>query len=986
MYRRNEFLNSRFYSALFILAVLLFSLIIPTQPRVSANINPVEVSPGSYMPPSPARTRFGNTPLLFEANKGQMDEDAKFVSRGKGYTVYLSGSEAVFSLKVPSDGSRKEGRAAKSDVLRMKFAGANTKPVITGETEAITKTNYYIGKKSFENVPNYGRVKYQNLYSGIDAIFYGDKENQLEYDFVVAPNSDPAQIRLNFEGAESLAVNERGDLVVRTANTELIQQRPFSYQEIEGQKHEVTSRYVLSDRNSVKFELGEYDQSKHLVIDPAVQYLTYIGGSLADTVSDIDADREGNAYITGEVNSLDFPVPNSRQARNESGIYVSKIDPSGQTILFNTFLDGSRSDGDFATSLAVSAAGDVYIASTVESTNYPTTAGSFQPNKSLCIPLFQCLFNSEAVVTKLNANGIIVYSTYLGGPRADVVGDIAVDSAGRAYVTGHTLSSPGFPKKNEFQGLGSGVIADAFLTVFNTDGSDIIYSTGLGGNSTDVANAIALDADDNAYITGMTGSDGTFPVKNPFQASNGGGKDAFVAKFNPFAVGSASLVYSTLLGGGGRDEGLAIAVNSNGLAHITGVTESFDYPLKNPFRSTNQISEASEAFVTVLDPTGSQLVNSSFLGGSDEDRGTGIAVRNDDVIFVAGATLSSDFPVSQAFQATRSGQEDAFITKLRFGTGIMWSSYLGGNRSELETDLAVEGNFVWVAGLTFSNNLATTPGVIRPTSNAADNDTIDGFVAKIFDTSVDSVGVFRPASTFLITQSTTTILSQTATFTTQMNGQKGVSGDWEGDGIDSIGSFTNGTWKLRNLTFPVIVVAPTFGIRTVTFGVSGDLPVPGDWNGDGVDTPGVFRPSTGQFILTDSTDLNPSTFRDLTRANFGTAGDLPISGDWDGDGKDSVAVYRPSTGETFFTDDDLSTGQSAVLNPAISFVAFLGIAEDLPFAGDWDGDGKDSLAFFRPSTTEMILTDDNVNLRAVFLFGQSTDQPIAGDWDGKPNP
>jgi hypothetical protein len=256
----------------------------------------------------------------------------------------------------------------------------------------------------------------------------------------------------------------------------------------------------------------------------------------------------------------------------------------------------------------------------------------------------------------------------------------------------------------------------------------------------------------------------------------------------------------------------------------------------------------------------------------------------------------------------------------------------------------------------------------------------------MLDTHVDSVGVFRPASSFFLTQSTTAVVSQQATFTSALSGQKGVSGDWDGDGQDGIGTFSGGTWKVRDINFPLFALPAPFGIKTITFGAAGDLPVVGDWDGDGIDTPGVFRPSTGQFTLTDSTATNPPFTRNPAKVNFGTAGDLPIAGDWDGDGKDSIAVYRPSTGETFFTNADVQSGQGGTLNPGIDFIAFLGIAEDLPFAGDWNGDGKESLGLWRPSTTEMILSDDNINLRAVFLFGQSTDLPVAGDWDGKPNP
>jgi hypothetical protein len=979
MYRRNEISNVKYYSALSILAGLLFSLGISTQPKISAH-DERDVAGSLKGGATPARSAYGKTPLLFEANRGQTDSRAKFISHGKGCTLFLGGTEAVFSLETLDP--------ANNDILRMRFAGANQASDVEGSGDAVTRTNYYKGKKWFENIPNYSRVTYSNLYKGVDAIFYGSAENQLEYDFVVAPGGDAGQIELGFEGAKNISINDEGELVIKTANAQLVHQKPYTYQEIEGQRHEIASRYVLSSDKTVKFETAEYDRSKTLVIDPKIGYLTYVGGSLGDEIHSIKLDAAGNAFVAGRTFSLDFPTPGSRSSANKSGIFVSKIAPDGQDLLFTTFLDGSDHEGftvfqATGTEIALGPGGNVFVAGVTSSSDFPVSDNAYQKVRLCSRQYGSCTFDEEAFVTKLSPAGNIVYSTYLGGRHDDKANGIAVDSAGRAYVTGMTDSGVTFPTKNEFQG--TGVFAyneDAFLTVFKADGSDILYSTGLGGSGVDVANDIAIDSENNVYIGGETGST-NFPLKNAFQTTNRGNGDAFVAKFNTSNSGNASLQYSTFLGGTGFDEVNGITVDSDGKAHVAGETASTNFPLTNPLRSINQ---GGEAFVTVMGEFGNSIEASTFLGGGGADLANDIEIDEFEAIYITGTTNSTNYPLALPFQSTLGGQTDAFVTKFKFGAGILSSSYLGGSNFERGFSIALQNKRVlFVAGNSFSADLPTTPGVLKETNT---NNIANGFIARILDTHLDSVGVFRPGSTFLLTQSTTNVVSQQATFTSALSGQRGVAGDWDGDGADSIGTFSNGSWTVRNFNFPLFALPPPFGIKNITFGAANDLPVVGDWNGDGIDTPGVFRPGTGQFTVTDSTATNPAFSLGVTRVNFGDAGDLPIAGDWDGDGKDSVAVYRPGTGETFFTNADISNKFAPIvtLSPGIDFVAFLGVAEDLPFAGDWNGDGVDSLGLWRPSTTEMILSDDNVGLRAVFPFGLGTDQPIAGDWDGKPNP
>ncbi|MCD9186404.1 MAG: SBBP repeat-containing protein [Pyrinomonadaceae bacterium] len=966
--------NAKFFAALAVLSSLFFSTLVP---NVSAETNETPTVSDANQS---IQKDYGKMSLLFEENKGQTDSRAKFVSRGKGYTLYLAESEAVFSLKVnqtdeTEEISFKEPKTKDqrpktfSENLKMQFVGANKKPHISGESEAVTKTNYYIGKKRFENLANYRQINYNGLYHGIDAVFYGNKNNQLEYDFKIAPNADADQITLNFDGAKELKLDENGDLIAKTENAELVQQKPVAYQIINGERKEVAVGYKLSTNheqrttNKVSFSLGNYDKSQTLIIDPVLEYWTYIGGTALDRINEVAADEQGNAYIVGDTASLNFHGQ-TRDDNDKDGVFVAKLNADGTDFVYLTFLEGNNDDGGFG--IALDAANNAYV-SGFASHGFPTTPGAFSTVTG--INFF------DAFAAKLDGNGNLVYATYIGGTSAADTGfDIAVDSAGKAYVVGDTNSGITFPQRNRYQGCGYGYYNshDGFLTVINASGSDLTYSTCIGGALVeDQAFGVAVDSANNAYVAGFTKGE-NFPTKNAFQPASGGGDDAWVAKFNPAASGEASLIYSSYLGGSGTESAKNIAVDSVGQAYITGITGSANFPLVNAFDTTNQINEA---FVTMVNTSGTALVGSSFLGGADQEEGFNIAVDKAGSIYVTGRTLSNDFPVALPFQPTRRGVRDAFVSKVRFGRGVISSSFIGGNGNDFGKGIAVKGNLIYVAGETQSNNLLTTNGVIKPTSNASATNP-DGFVAKILDTRLESVGIFRPNTTFSLTQSITNVIAQNATFTSPIAGQRGVSGDFDGDGLDSIGSFTNGTWKLRNSNFPIINLPAPLGFFTVTFGQAGDLPVVGDWNGDGIDTIAVFRPSAGQFFATNSLVANPPV--DFT-VTFGQNGDLPVAGDWNGDGIDTVGVYRPSLGNFFLTNTN-------DFNASVDVTAIFGVAEDLPFAGDFNGDGIDTISVFRPSVNTFFITNDNAGLATAFPFGQPTDQPIAGDWDGKPLP
>ncbi|CAN5290688.1 FG-GAP-like repeat-containing protein [soil metagenome] len=963
-------------SAVTLLSLVISSIVIGEVNIQTTSANQFETQVDSKAEQTVQKS-YGKMPLLFEKNKGQTGKQVQFISRAQGFTLYLAETEAVFQLRIADLKLGNEETTTKnhipntkSDALRMKFVGANSSPTMKGVDEAITKTNYYIGKKKFENVPNYQKVNYKNLYEGIDADFYGNSDNQLEFDFVIAPNADTNQIKLNFDGAKNISIDEAGNLVVKTENAELIQQKPFAYQEIDGQKNEVISRYVVSG-NSVKFELGEYDKSQTLTIDPATRYLTYIGGDNGnDNVEGVAVDSQLNTYLTGTISSTDFTPGNvPRDPSDEDAVFVAKLNPIASQFLYLTILDGK--DFDFAADIAVDASGNAYITGSTKSNNFPVF-NAYQSEGDHCVPItVSCIsgfFRGDAFVTKLGVDGGLLYSSYLRGRDEDKGQGIAVGTNGLVYVTGYTESF-NFPKINEYQSLGK-----AFLTVMPTDGNAPIYSTRFDANSFEFGD-VAVDSAGNAYIVTNSDNNNT-PVKNAFQPNNGGGKDAVIAKFNPFSSGESSLVYATYLGGAGTEIGKGIAVTPQGKAFVTGVTGSFpsSFPLLNAVDSTNQINEA---FLTVFNSNGS-LFASTFLGGNGAESGNAVTLDVGGVAYVTGSTESTDFPRVFAFQNTKSGTQDAFVTKIRLGangtSAILSSSFLGGSGNESGESIAVSGNkHIYLGGSTTSTNLPTSGGSVKSDVILGSSFT-QGFTAHILDTQRDTVGVYNPFTTEFLLRNSNSPTGSASLISVNfgIGSDIPVTADWNGDGIDTVGTFNNGVWKYRNVN--IISGYPTTP-PTFNFGQSGDIPLAGDWNGDGIETPGVFRPSTQQFLLSDSL-VNPLVDHTI---KFGQNGDRPVVGDWDGDGIDSPGVYRPSDGRFRLTNR--LTG-----NPPSDNTFQLGAAEDLPIAGDWNADGLKDVGLWKPSTQTFSFDTnktDGADLSSL-IFGSSGNLPLAGEWEGRP--
>ena len=627
---------------------------------------------------------YGKLPLSFEANQGQTDARVKFLSRGRDRTLFLTSTEAVLRTK--------------GGVVRMKLEGANPAPRVLGVDELPGKSNYFVGndpEKWRTNVPTFAKVRYRDIYSGIDLVYYGN-ERDLEYDFVIAPGADPRAIRFTVGGGEKLNIEGSGDLVLGGMRLH----RPVVYQLIDGQRKTIDGGFVVRGRR-VRFEVARYDHAKPLIIDPVLVYASYLGGSGNDYGTAIAADSSGNAYVTGTTQSMDFPTSHPFQSANKEGgppggsvgdAFVTKISADGSTLIYSTFLGGAGFDQ--GNGIAVDASGDAYVAGETTSTDFPL-ANAFQSSN-------QDPFGA-AFVTKLNPSGsTLIFSTYLAGRGGggDLATAIALDPRGNAYITGGDSSGGNFPLVNPIEGYNAGDSGTGtFVTEMSADGSSLIYSTFIGGyKGQNLSHGIAVDSSGAAYVAGeTTASD--FPTVNPIQAANNG-DNMFVLKISP---GGTGLAYATVLGGTLKSVAYAVAVDSSGNAYITGTARSTDFPVTaNPYE-TSPVGGA--AIVAKISPSGGSLVYSTYLGHAD-DTGYGIAVDSAGHAWVTGqGTVPSIGAVTFARYST-----DFVCEFSADGSSLLFSSPLWVT-GELAAGIALDasGN-AYLTGTVGPNGLAAPSG------------------------------------------------------------------------------------------------------------------------------------------------------------------------------------------------------------------------------------------------------------------------------------
>src|SRR6266480_580880 len=780
------------------------------------------------------REAYGKLPLSFEENQGQTAEEVRYLAHGTGYELFLTPHEALLALRsrrkydlsplhrtASLRAMRKARKAGQLTALRIQFEGANLHPAVNGMGRLPARTNYFLGndpKKWHTDVPSYGRVKYEGVYPGIDVVFYGN-QGKLEYDFLVAPGADPEAIQLKIAGERKMRLNSRGSVVLSVAASEVELQKPRIYQMIDGKRRLIEGRYVVAADHRVRFSVAHYDRSKPLVLDPVLNYSTYLGGSGEDTGHAIAVDGAGNAFVAGQTLSADFPGA----ANNCAGAsFVAELDPTGTNLLYATYLAGSTTgSGENAFGIAVDPSGKVYVTGVTFATDFPTTSAN-----ALNAGPLASNDNGTAYLTKLDPTvsgpSGLIYSTYIGGTGGDHANSVAVDAVGNAYVVGLT-DSPDFPTNNPFQSALSNTSGNAFLTRIDTTQSQdasLIYSTYLGGNGAnagvvlgygDEGFGVAADSSGNAYVVGTTTStDSTFTTSaTAYQSAPPANTAAsvFVSRIDTTQVGPASLIYSTYLAGSIADLGFAIALGPNNVAYVTGTTSSTDYPF--PGATTGAFdtsgSGSGKAFITLVDTTQSGLSSvpySTYLGGTGADYGFAIKVDASGNAYVAGTTSSTDFAGAGtlktlgAFRPTiLNPNGEAFIAKLHPAGGgqgdLLYATYFGGSTGMsqdsiygIAIDSASPPN-AYITGETSATDLPVSASAFQTTLNeTGGSGIVDAYVAKL--TLIPTLAIAPASPDFGVQPVGATSVPQTVTVTNNNNvtvnfGSIAITGTNSGD-------------------------------------------------------------------------------------------------------------------------------------------------------------------------------------------------------------
>jgi hypothetical protein len=914
-------------------------------------------------------------PLHFEANDGQTDAAVRFLARGRGYRIFLTSTEAVLALApTPAAGSSSPA------VVRMGLLGANSAPEIVAEAPLPGKVNYFVGRDLARwrtNIPTFARVRYRGVYPGIDLVFYGN-QGTLEYDFIIAPGADPTVIALKIDGANSLGIDDQGDLLLQMAGGVLRHRRPVVYQDVNGIRLDVGAGYSIDKAGRVSFKVASYDRGRTLIIDPALAFSTFIGGSQNDTGAGIAVDAARNVYVVGGASSPDFPTTAGAYdtTASPSDAFVTKFNPAGSALVYSTFLGGSG--GDAGAGIALDASGNAYLTGTTASTDFPTTPGALDTTCGTDSTCNGGFINQDGFVAKLNASGsALLYSTYLGGSGDDQPFGIAADAGGNAYVGGAT-SSPDFPTTaGAFDTSANGAF-DAFVAKVNATASALVYSTYVGGSAIDLARGIAVDGSGSAYVTGRAVS-ANFPTTvGAFDTIANGLDEAFVTKVN--AAGSG-LTYSTYLGGSGHDRGFAIAVDGSGNAYVAGYTESGNFPTTAGVFDTT-LNGSSDLFVTKVNPSGAALVYSTYLGGTSTE-GTrqymGIALDAAANAHVVGDTNSADFPTVAAPQPVSGGGRDVVVAKLNAaGSALLYSTYLGGSSTDSGLGITVDsGRNAYVTGDSLSGDFPVTPGAFSTSCGSCPGLFVDVFVTRISPS--DSVGLYNSAAGVFYLRNTNAAGPADVVFGYGPPGLGWISftGDFDGNGTDTVGLYDPATsvFYLRN--------SNTAGPADIVFAYGppggGWIPFAGDWDGNGTDTVGLFNLATSTFYLRNANSAGPA---DLA-FNYGPPGLMwiPMAGDWDGNGTDTVGLLNMAAGVFYLRNSNSAGPADIVFGYGPAGLGWIRVT------GDWNGDGIDSVGLYDPTGSVFYLRNTNAAGPADIAFGYGPPGggwiPRAGNWDGQ---
>jgi RHS repeat-associated protein len=699
---------------------------------------------------------FGRVPLAFEPNAGQTDPSVQFLSHGPGFSLYLTGASAVFALPLTG-----QDAGTGIDALRLDFVGANDSPTVIGQNQLTSTSNYFPGTDKSQwhaYVPNYATAAIQNIYPGIDLSFYGTDSRTLEYTFTVHPGANPSAIKLNWEGVTGLSTDAQGNLDLQTADGTVVENAPTVYQDGAGDAPQAASvSTVLNQDGTVGFSVGSYDTTKDLVIDPVIGFSSYLGGSGNDVATGVAVDpSSGNSVVVvGTTTSANFPTTPGVILGSGGGSFVTKLSPKGNSLLYSTYLAGS------ATSVALDAAGNVYVAGNTTYLGLPvgfldklTPSGgqlAYQLNYSAVVTSGDQTFTNAIGVDQYGqayVAGYTFYSDISGYNYKDIIVDqfsptgtdlweadlasghsnfpnhqaptevanaIAVDAQGNSYVTGQVtgvLSTTAGVVQTTFPGANS-----AFAVKLDKNGAKQ-YATYLGGNNTTVGTGIAIDINGDAFVTGWTQATNYHTNTGVVQTSLAGTQNAFVTELNPTAT---TYIYSTYLGGNGTDQANAITVDNAGYSYVVGSTTSTNFPTNNALYSTN--AGGTDAFVSRLNPGATTLSYSTYEGGSGTDSANAVALDANYNAFVVGSTTSTNFPVAHAYQGSNAGGTDAFISQVRLIPNVPVFSAISPDTGTSSSDQITSNQNLTLSG---TSDASVTVTISRSDIGVIGTTTADG--------------------------------------------------------------------------------------------------------------------------------------------------------------------------------------------------------------------------------------------------------------------
>lgn len=871
--------------------------------------------------------------LFFVPNEGQAGPGILFSCAGKGYSISYAKDRVEYSF--PCDNGGIDGRC----LVVQRFSGSNPDPVVEGLNPKSTRVSYFSGGESerHTNITPYDAVLYRDLYPGIDLVYRGIS-GTVKREFLVHPGADPSQIRMRYEGAGQVRMAGDGGLVIKAGSGEIRESTPVCYQDVGEIRVEIPCRFDVWEDGSVSFYLGAYDPALPLLIDPALVYCGYFGSDEYDSANGIAVDTSGNTYLTGIMGGYDA--------------YIAKVNAEGTELVYCGMILGDGTD--WGESVTVDAAGNAYFTGYTGSdqASFPDIVG---PDTT---------YNGgdhDAFVAKIDASGTYeVYCGYIGGIGDDKGLDIAVDTAGNAYVIGYTSSTEAsFPEIAGPNLTYGGGPHDIFVAKVNPDGTGLTYCGYLGGSKDDQGWGIAVDSAGNAFLAGTTISreEDTFPVKGGPDLTWNGGNDAFVAKVNAAGTG---LTYCGYIGGSGYDYASDIAVDRSGNAYAIGYTSSSEATFPETVGPDLVKNTGEETFVAKVNSAGTALTYCGYIGGAGDDWGTGISVDTTGHAYVTGYTDSpeSSFPVKGGPDVSYNGAEDAFVAKVNSGgTGLMYCGYIGGSGSDYGYSIAVDSaNNGYIAGSTGSSE-ATFPVKGGPDLHLRIPGS-DAFIAKLGPDF--GIGVFRPGA------QDNWILDRSIDGKIDIRDHYGLSGDIplvydiKGDWIADRMVFRSGEW-IEDYN-----IDGTVNNRD-DYGMAGDIPLGGDFNSDGIPDQAVFR-GTAWYNWIYDLDRDGDVDR---RDHFGTSGDIPLVGDFNNDGVSDRGVFRPSAYGNWIID----LGSDGSVNIRDHY----GTAEDIPLIGDFNADGSTDRAAFRNGEWIMDYDmDGTINSRLV--FGMRGDIPVV--WAG----